>query len=95
MLSARPRGRAAGRGTQAPLPPAGAAAGGVIVRELAEESDALENAILAARVEFRAESLPLRAAQARLAVLDDYAARDELGELAADVSAGFNCPATG
>jgi hypothetical protein len=68
-----------------------AAAGGVIVRELAEESDALENAILAARVEFRAEPLPLRAAQARLAVLDDYAARDELGELAAGVSAGFNC----
>ena len=29
-----------------------AAAGGVIVRELAEESDALENSILAARVEF-------------------------------------------
>ncbi len=72
-----------------------AAAGGVIVRELVEESDALENSILAARVEFRGESLPLRAAQARLAVLDDYAARDELGEAAADVSAGFNCPRHG
>ena len=55
------------------------AAGGVIVRELAEDSDKLENAILAERVEFRGESLPLRSAQARLAVLDDYAARDELG----------------
>jgi hypothetical protein len=72
-----------------------AAAGGVVVRELAEESDKLENAILAERVEFRGESLPLRAAQARLAVLDDYAARDELGEAAADVSAGFNCPRHG
>jgi hypothetical protein len=68
-----------------------AAAGGLIVRELADESDRLENAMLAARVEFRGESLPLRAAQAKLAVLDDYAAREELGDLAADVSAGFNC----
>ena len=67
-----------------------AAAGGVIVRELADESDRLENAILAARVDFRGESLPLRSAQAQLAVLDDYAAREELGDLAADVSAGFN-----
>ena len=68
-----------------------AAAGGVIVRDLAEESDKLENAILAERIEFRGESLPLRSAQAQLAILDDYAARNELGELAADVSAGFNC----
>jgi hypothetical protein len=68
-----------------------AAAGGIVVRELADESDRLENAILAARVEFRGESLPLRAAQAKLAVLDDYAAREELGDLAADVSARFNC----
>ncbi|MGH3056685.1 MAG: hypothetical protein ACRDPP_00420 [Gaiellaceae bacterium] len=67
-----------------------AAAGGLIVRELADESDRLENAILATRVDFRGESLPLRSAQAQLAVLDDYAAREELGELAADVSAGFN-----
>ena len=69
-----------------------AAAGGVIVRELAEESDKLENSILAERVEFGGESLPLRSAQAQLAVLDEYAARDELGELAADASARFNCP---
>ena len=68
-----------------------AAAGGIVVRELAAESDRLENATLAARVDFRGESLPLRSAQAQLAVLDDYAARDELGDLAADVSAGFNC----
>ena len=68
-----------------------AAAGGIVVRELADESDRLENAILAARVEFRGEALPLRAAQAQLAVLDDYGAREELGDLAADVSARFNC----
>jgi hypothetical protein len=68
-----------------------AAAGGIVVRELADPSDRLENAILAARVDFRGESLPLRAAQAQLAVLDDYAAREELGDLAADVSASFNC----
>ena len=72
-----------------------AAAGGVIVRELADESDKLENSILAERVEFRGESLPLRSAQAKLAVLDDYAARDELGDLAADASARFNCPRYG
>ena len=68
-----------------------AGAGGLIVRELADESDRLENEILAARVDFRGESLPLRSAQAQLAVLDDYAAREELGDLAADVSARFNC----
>jgi hypothetical protein len=64
--------------------------GGIVVGELAERSDRLENELLAARVEFRDESLPLRSAQAMLAVLDDYAARDELGDLAADVSARFN-----
>jgi hypothetical protein len=68
-----------------------AAAGGIVVRELADESDRLENAILAARVDFRGEALPLRTAQAQLAVLDDYGAREELGDLAADVSARFNC----
>jgi hypothetical protein len=67
-----------------------ACAGGIVVSELAEASDRLENAILAARVEFRGESLPLRTAQAQLALLDDYAAREELGELAGDASARFN-----
>ena len=67
-----------------------ACAGGIIVRELAERSDELENAILAERVEFRGEALPLRSAQAMLAVLDEYGAREELGTLAADASAGFN-----
>jgi hypothetical protein len=63
---------------------------GLISAELAEREDALENAILAARVEFKSEQLPLRTAQAKLAVLTDYGDRDELGRLANDVSATFN-----
>jgi hypothetical protein len=63
---------------------------GLIAAELAEREDELENAILAARVEFRGEDLPLRSAQAKLAVLEAYADREELGELTADTSAGFN-----
>jgi hypothetical protein len=63
---------------------------GLITAELAEREDALENAILAARVEFEGEQLPLRTAQAKLAVLPDYGDRDELGRLANDVSASFN-----
>src|SRR4051794_27076465 len=55
--------------------------GGLVSAELAAAQDALENSILAARVSWRGEELPLRAAQARLAVLDDYGDRDELGEL--------------
>ena len=63
---------------------------GVITAELAERDDALENEILAARVTFRGEEMPLRTAQARLAVLDDYAAREELGTIHGDASASFN-----
>jgi hypothetical protein len=63
---------------------------GLVVSELAERDDALENAILAARVAFRGEELPLRTAQARLALLPEYADRDDLGERQADVSARFN-----
>jgi hypothetical protein len=58
--------------------------------ELSEREDALENAILAARVEFRGEELPLRSAQAQLAVLPVYGDREELGELQGDASAAFN-----
>ncbi len=63
---------------------------GLVVAELVEQQDALENAELQLRVEFKGESLPLRAAQARLAVLPDYADRDELGALHADASATLN-----
>ena len=45
--------------------------GGLITAELAERDDELENAILAARVTLQGEELPLRSAQAKLAVLDD------------------------
>jgi hypothetical protein len=63
---------------------------GLIRAELAERDDALENAILAARITFRGEELPLRMAQARLAVLESYRDRDELGVLHAEASASFN-----
>ena len=63
---------------------------GVVASELAEQEDALENAILQARVTFRGEELPLRSATARLAVLDSYADREELGELEREASARFN-----
>jgi len=64
--------------------------GGIVVAELAERSDALENAILAARVEWRGEDVPLRTAQARLAVEPEYGDREALGEAQVAVSAGFN-----
>jgi hypothetical protein len=63
---------------------------GLISAELAAREDALESAILAARVEFKGEELPLRATQAQLAVLPDYADREELGLLATELSATFN-----
>ena len=63
---------------------------GLVSSELAEQEDALENAILAARITFKGEELPLRSAQARLAVLESYADRDELGELERSESARLN-----
>jgi hypothetical protein len=63
---------------------------GLVDIELSEREDALENSILAARIEYRGEGLPLRSAQAQLAVMADYAAREELGKLHGDASAGFN-----
>jgi hypothetical protein len=45
---------------------------GLIAAELAEKDDELENAILAARLTFKGEELPLRSALARLAVLSDF-----------------------
>src|SRR5437763_88676 len=60
--------------------------GGLVSAELAERDDELENGLLAARVVFRGEEMPLRTAQARLALLPEYRDRDELGALQADVS---------
>jgi hypothetical protein len=67
-----------------------ACAGGIVSLELAEAYDELQNAMLAERVEFGGEELPLRAAQAKVAVLTGYAEREELGRLAGDASARFN-----
>src|SRR4051812_34393427 len=64
--------------------------GGIITTELAAQSDELENALLAAKVPFQGEELPLRTAQAKLAVLPDYGEREDLGSLQADVSSSFN-----
>ena len=67
-----------------------ACASGIAAAELSEDYDELENAILAHRVEFRGESVPLRTAQARLAVLEEYGDREELGSLAGEATALFN-----
>jgi hypothetical protein len=64
--------------------------GGLVAAELAEQEDELENRLLAVRVPFAGEELPLRTAQARLAVLGEYEQREELGRLQADASAAFN-----
>jgi hypothetical protein len=63
---------------------------GIVTSELAEQEDAFENAVLQARVVFRGEEMPLRTASAKLAVLDAYADREELGELERTASAAFN-----
>jgi hypothetical protein len=64
--------------------------GGIVVAELAEREDALENALLAARVHFAGDDLPLRSAQARLAVEPGYREREELGVRALEVSSSFD-----
>ncbi len=64
--------------------------GGIVSAELAAREDELENRILAVRIPWQGEELPLRSAQARLAVLPGYRDRDELGALAMAASAGFN-----
>lgn len=63
---------------------------GILLAELAVAEDELENKVLAARVEWRGERLPLRTAQAKLAVLPEYGDRDELGSLANAENARFN-----
>ena len=64
--------------------------GGIVDAELAAREDELENALLAARLTFEGEELPLNAAEAKLAVLAGYAQREELGELVQELSASFN-----
>ncbi|MBD0290408.1 MAG: hypothetical protein ICV74_04055 [Thermoleophilia bacterium] len=65
-------------------------AGGIVSLELADAYDALQNRVLAERVEFNGDTMPLRTAQAQVAVLDSYAEREELGHLAGDASARLN-----
>src|SRR5579862_2173066 len=64
--------------------------GGLVSAELAEREDELENRVLAERVTFHGELMPLRNAQARLAVLPDYRDREELGRIQAEATARFN-----
>jgi hypothetical protein len=63
---------------------------GLAAAELAEREDALENAILSARIEWKGEELPLRSALAQLALIEDPAARERLGEIQLAASAAFN-----
>jgi len=63
---------------------------GLISEQLAEREDELENRQLAERVTFKGEEMPLRNAQAQLAVLPSYADREELGAIQAAASARFN-----
>src|SRR3954454_2325627 len=64
--------------------------GGLIAQSLAEREDELENRLLAERVTFKGEEMPLRNAQAQLAVLPSYDDREELGRIQAEASARFN-----
>ncbi|HZO34425.1 MAG TPA: hypothetical protein VFB17_05040 [Gaiellaceae bacterium] len=64
--------------------------GGLIANELTEAEDDLENRLLATRVEFQGEEMPLRTAQAKLAVLTGYADREQLGSIQAEASEAFN-----
>src|SRR3954447_15605858 len=63
---------------------------GLISAQLAEREDELENRQLATRVSFKGEEMPLRNAQAKLAVLPEYTDREELGAIQAEASAAFN-----
>jgi hypothetical protein len=63
---------------------------GIIAGDLAAREDEFENRLLAERITYRGESMPLRTAQAKLAVLPEYRDREELGALQSDASASFN-----
>jgi hypothetical protein len=64
--------------------------GGLLARELVHLQDEVQNELLAIRVTYRGEEMPLRNAQAKLAVLDEYAEREELGDIHADATATMN-----
>ena len=53
---------------------------GLLARDLVSMQDEVQNELLAIRIEYRGESMPLRNADAKLAVLDEYADREELGD---------------
>jgi hypothetical protein len=63
---------------------------GIVDAELAAREDELGNAILAARLTFDGDEMPLRTAEAQLAVLVDYAQREELGALVRTLDSSFN-----
>src|SRR3989440_3669591 len=63
---------------------------GLISAQLAEREDELENRLLAERVTFHGEEMPLRNAHAKLAVLTAYTDREELGRIQAEAGARFN-----
>jgi hypothetical protein len=63
---------------------------GIVDAELAAREDQLANALLAARLSFDGEEMPLRNAEARLAILPEYAKREQLGELARGLDSSFN-----
>jgi hypothetical protein len=63
---------------------------GLVSAQLAEKEDELENRFLAERVTFQGEEMPLRNAQAKLAILPAYGDREELGRIQAEASARFN-----
>jgi hypothetical protein len=64
--------------------------GGLLARELVHMQDEVQNEVLAIRVEYLGETMPLRTALAKLAVLDSYDEREELGEIQADATATMN-----
>jgi hypothetical protein len=64
--------------------------GGLVSAALVEREDELENRMLAERLTFKGEEMPLRNAQAQLAVLASYGDREELGALQAGLNAKFN-----
>jgi hypothetical protein len=64
--------------------------GGIIAAAHAEQADLLENALLAERIEWQGEEIPLRTAQALLATTPAYPDRDELGARQLAASAVFS-----